>query len=127
MLILEHLILALIPPLVDIILKGRNMDDDTIRQCNIFDDRIKELESRVGYLETNDAASDEKIKTIFTMLTRIETLLERYTQEMKASMKELTLELDTIKQRPAKNWDSLINAIIAAIAGAAVIYFIGGR
>ena len=103
------------------------MDDDTIRQCNIFDDRIKELESRVAYLETNDAASDEKIKTIFTMLTRIETLLERYTQEMKASMKELTLELDTIKQRPAKNWDSLINAIIAAIAGAAVIYFIGGR
>ena len=103
------------------------MDDDTIRQCNIFDDRIKELESRVGYLETNDAASGEKIKTIFTMLTRIETLLERYTQEMKASMKELTLELDTIKQRPTKNWDALINAIIAAIAGAAVIYFIGGR
>ena len=103
------------------------MDDELIRQCNAFDDRIKELESRVGYLETNDAASDEKIKTIFTMLTRIETLLKEYTQEMKTSMKELATELDTVKNKPARSWDSMVNAIIAAFAGAAVIYFIGGR
>ena len=103
------------------------MDDEVMRQCQAFDDRIKELESRVGYLETNDAASDEKIKTIFTMLTRIETLLKEYTTEMKESMKELGKELDNVKSRPARSWDTLVNALIAAIAGAAIIFFMGGR
>lgn len=98
------------------------------------DRRIAETESRldiveavISELQIGAAAKDEKIKSIFAMLSDIKAMLKDYTVEMKSSMLRLAEDIERLKGRPTRFYDGAISSVIAALIGAAIVYFIGGQ
>ena len=63
---------------------------------------------RVTALEIKNAGQDEKFNRIFDMLEKIERTLEKLTE------------------KPAKRWDTIISALLAAGVAAALAWFARG-
>jgi len=68
----------------------------------------KEFFSKFEDLNINGARSDEKYAAILTAIARLET------------------QVSELVSKPSKRWDSIIVALIGALAGVAVGYFVGG-
>ena len=79
----------------------------------------------------------EQIKTLFERMGNLEKLtdsvnklaisLEQLTGKESATEKQvenLAEDLKEIKDKPAKRWDTVIAAVISALIGAAIAYFI---
>ena len=83
----------------EVALKLQETTDRSIRN----EGRIKKLEGESGVLHqlaTSVAVMAEQMKT------------------MNTSVKTLTNEVENIKDKPGKRWDSLVDKIVWAIAGA---------
>ena len=83
------------------------------------------------------ARQQEQIKTLFERMGNLEKLtdsvnklaisLEQLTGKESATEKQvegLAEDLKEIKDKPAKRWDTAIAAVISALIGAAIAYFI---
>jgi hypothetical protein len=107
-----------------------------MEKCQLHDDisrRLLEVESRldtidvsISNLQISAAAKEEQVKTIFVILAEIKQMLKDYTSEMKTSINRLASDIENIKGRPAKFADGMLAAVLAAIAGAAVMFFLKG-
>ena len=69
-------------------------------------EKHKEFFARIRALEQAKAVQEEQYKTI---LAKLETVAEA---------------VNILKERPAKRWDSAITAIISALVGGAIGYFV---
>ena len=88
-------------------------------------------------LDERVARHTEQIKTCFNQITDIKTMTE-CVHRLATSVETLALEqkstkekldnlsedVEEIKNKPAKRWDSIVTVIITAIATAIVTYFL---
>lgn len=87
----------------DLALKQQQTEDRSLRN----EGRIKKLEDESGVLHqlaTSVAVMAEQLKS------------------MNASVSTLTTEVEEMKEKPGKRWDSLVDKIIWAVAGAVLAY-----
>lgn len=89
----------------DIALKLQETTDRSIRN----EGRIKKLEDENG--------------TLHSLATSVAVMAEQMKQ-MNKSVTTLTEEMEEMKDKPAKRWDTLIDKIIWAVAGAILAYFL---
>lgn len=97
----------------------------------------EELTKKVFDLDERVARHTEQIKTCFNQITDIKTMTE-CVHRLATSVETLALEqkstkekldglsedVEEIKNKPAKRWDSIVTVIITAIATAIVTYFL---
>ena len=83
------------------------------------------------------ARDSERLKSLDTRMTNLEKLtesvnklaisLERLTAQQTVTeqrVETLTDDVEAIKEKPAKRWDTVIAAIISAIVGAGIAFLI---
>lgn len=100
--------------------------DDCARRIDAIETDVEFLKSEVRDLQIGATAKDEQIKTVFNVLAEIKQMLREYTIEMKGALSRLSDDIETVKARPGRFADGALSAGIAAIIGAAVMYFIRG-
>lgn len=79
-------------------------------------DRSVRNEGRIKKLEGENAV-------LHKLATSVEVMAERM-KGMNTSVTELAAEVEELKEKPAKRWDSLVDKIIWAIAGAVLAYLL---
>jgi chromosome segregation ATPase len=77
--------------------------------------RLVSLEQVVGDLRDRLARAETHSETIFSVLEEIKLALKEYTVEMKKAISDAMQEINTMKARPSRLWDTLV---IAGITGA---------
>ena len=85
-----------------------------ITDCKIYKDKVdnlvivtKEQEKRIGTLELNNTKTDVQYTEIMKTLNKL----------IDVTIPELSKEIQEIKDKPAKKWDTIVAGIIGAIAG----------
>ena len=102
------------------------LHDDISRRLSEAESRLDSIDVSISNLQISAAAKEEQVKTIFVILAEIKQMLKDYTSEMKTSINRLAADIENIKGRPGKFADGLLAAVLAAIAGAAVMFFLKG-
>ena len=102
------------------------LHDDISRRLSEAESRLDSIDVSISNLQISAAAKEEQVKTIFVILAEIKQMLKDYTVEMKTSINRLASDIENIKGRPAKFADGMLAAVLAAIAGAAVMFFLKG-
>lgn len=87
------------------------LHEHTEKRVDTLMESITDIEKRLASLETDEAISRDRIKRIFEDIEAMKILISGIADKM-----------DKIANRPAMRWDSLVNAIIAAGAGAFLVY-----
>jgi len=85
-------------------------------QCESLKEEIAILKEKVSKLETNTAVNEEQTKMIFKILT-----------EIKESIADINNTIQTIKEKPATRWESLITTIIMVAVSITVTFFITNK
>lgn len=100
-------------------------------------DNILRLEHELAEIKAHQAASDEQHKTIFRRLDKQDEMIESV-QKLASSVERLTLkqdgtekkldglcqDVDEIKAKPARRWETIVEKILFTVAGALAMYFI---
>lgn len=94
------------------------MSEDVQVLLGRFDERLDALGNRVHELELDRSDNIEMQKAIATITANIATLT--------AKIDALNAKVDELERKPAKRWDSLITAIIGAVAGIVVGWILSG-
>ena len=81
-------------------------------------DRSERNEGRIKKLEGENAVLHQLATSVAVMAEQLKT--------MNASVSTLTKEMEEIKEKPGKRWDSVVDKIVWALL-AAVIAFLLGR
>ena len=104
----------------------------------------EELTRKVIALDEVSVRHTEQIKTCFTQIAetksvtdsvyKLATTVEILALELQSTNKELkstnvkidkvSNEVEEIKEKPAKRWDSVVTLVITAIASAVITYFL---
>ena len=79
-------------------------------------DRSTRNEGRIKKLESESAVLHQLATSVAVMAEQMKT--------MNASVLTLTTEFEELKDKPGKRWDSLIDKIIWAVAGAVLAYIL---
>ena len=79
-------------------------------------DRSTRNEGRIKKLESESAVLHQLATSVAVMAEQMKT--------MNTSVLTLTTEVEELKDKPAKRWDSLIDKIIWAVAGAVLAYIL---
>ena len=80
-------------------------------------DRSQRNEGRIKKLESENAVLHQLATSVAVMAEQLKT--------MNTSVSTLTSEVEELKEKPGKRWDSLIGVIIGAIAGAVLAFIFG--
>ena len=96
---------------------------------------MDELEKQIRTMVTEQARQGEQIKTLFNSVGELKQLAEsvheialgvrdltRAQQSMGEKVGKLSADVDEIKSKPAKRWDSIVAYVITAVIGAVVGY-----
>ena len=85
-----------------------------IIECNVYKDKVDNLvatthnqEDRIAILERNNTKTDLQYDEIMRTLKKL----------IDVTIPELSKEIQEIKNKPAKRWESIVAGIIGAIAG----------
>lgn len=79
-------------------------------------DRSTRNEGRIKKLESESAVLHQLATSVAVMAEQMKT--------MNSSVLTLTTEVEELRDKPGKRWDSLIDKIIWAVAGAVLAYVI---
>lgn len=79
-------------------------------------DRSTRNEGRIKKLESESAVLHQLATSVAVMAEQMKT--------MNSSVLTLTTEVEELRDKPGKRWDSLIDKIIWAVAGAVLAYII---
>lgn len=90
---------------------------DLEHRLTTVEDRSKSNSHRLDEMEKRQDDLDELVSTVKVLAVR-EEAVENDVKEIKSDVKSLT-------GKPAKQWDTLINAIIVAVVSAVVGYVLG--
>lgn len=100
------------------------MDNDKLEQ------KVYEIEARLGIVEKDTRRNDEQHKEIFikleklviesnTVITQFQTILGMIT-DVKSDIKNIQSDMASQKEKPAKRWESIVMTVITTIVGAVV-------
>lgn len=85
-----------------------------LTDCKVYKDKVdnliidtKEQEKRITQLEMNNTKTDIQYNEIMKTLNKL----------IDVTIPELSKEIQEIKEKPAKKWDTIVAGIIGAIAG----------
>lgn len=85
-----------------------------VTDCKVYKDKVdnlvattKEQEHRIAKLEQNNTKTDLQYDQIMKTLNKL----------IDVTIPELSKEIQEIKEKPAKKWDTIVAGIIGAIAG----------
>lgn len=85
-----------------------------ITDCKVYKDKVdnlivttKEQEKRITQLEMSSMKTDTQYNEIMKTLNKL----------IDVTIPELSKEIQEIKEKPAKKWDTIVAGIIGAIAG----------
>ena len=93
------------------------MDEVKILEALARDnERLKSLDARMANLEKL-TDSVNKLAISLERLTTQQTVTEQ-------RVETLTVDVEAIKEKPAKRWDTVIAAIISALVGAGIAFLI---
>jgi SMC interacting uncharacterized protein involved in chromosome segregation len=79
-------------------------------------DRSERNEGRIKKLESES-------NVLHQLATSVAVMAEQM-KHMNSSVATLTSEVEEMKEKPGKRWDSLINLIIGAVAGAVLAFIL---
>ena len=79
-------------------------------------DRSTRNEGRIKKLEGENAVLHQLATSVAVMAEQMKT--------MNQSVSTLTTEMEELRDKPGKRWDSLVDKIIWAVAGAVLAYII---
>ena len=79
-------------------------------------DRSTRNEGRIKKLESESAVLHQLATSVAVMAEQMKT--------MNSSVLTLTTEVEELRDKPGKRWDSLVDKIIWAVAGAVLAYII---
>ena len=98
-------------------------------------ENILALEREMAEIKAKQAAADEQHKTIFQRLDKQDKMIESVhklaTSVEKLAMKQdametklgnLCTDMDELKSKPAKRWESIVEKVIFTVVGALVAY-----
>lgn len=85
----------------------------TESRIKTLEDKVEKVERKITNIEKEMAKSTTEISIIFTMLN-----------EIKADTKAIASDLQELKLKPAKRWDSIVGTIITVIVSTIVGYFL---
>lgn len=101
-----------------------------MEQALQFERELKELSTRL-------AAAEEQHKTLFNRLDRQEKMLDTVHKlalsvselankqgTMQTKLDDLCEDVEEIKEKPAKRWDSIVEKILLTVAGAFITYIL---
>lgn len=101
-----------------------------MEQALQFERELKELSTRL-------AAAEEQHKTLFNRLDRQEKMLDTVHKlalsvselaskqgTMQTKLDDLCEDVEEIKEKPGKRWDSIAEKILLTVAGAVVAYLL---
>ena len=77
-------------------------------------DRSTRNEGRIKKLESESAVLHQLATSVAVMAEQLKT--------MNSSVQTLTTEVEELRDKPGKRWDSLVDKIIWAVAGAVLAY-----
>lgn len=80
------------------------------------EEQIKSLADRMGNLEKL-TESVHNLSISLERMTAKQAALETH-------VGEIATDVDELKEKPVKRWESIVAAVIAALVGAAVTYFL---
>ena len=92
-----------------------NIEDIAIKLQETTD-RSTRNEGRIKKLESESAVLHQLATSVAVMAEQMKT--------MNASVLTLTTEVEELRDKPAKRWDTLVDKIIWAVAGAVLTYII---
>lgn len=98
---------------------------------------MQDIEKAIQDIVKTQAAQAEQIKTLFNQLDDVKKLAESV-QDMALSMRDLTAaqrsmdskvtklnaDMDEMKLKPAKRWDSVTMSVVTAIVTAAITFYL---
>ena len=90
-----------------------NIEEVAIKLQETTDRSIRN-EGRIKKLEGESAALHQLATSVAVMAEQMKT--------MNKSVVTLTSEVEELKDKPAKRWDSLVDKIVWAVAGAVLAY-----
>lgn len=90
-----------------------NIEDLALKQ-QITEDRSLRNEGRIKKLEDESGVLHQLATSVAVMAEQLKS--------MNASVSYLTSEVEEMKEKPGKRWDSLVDKIIWGVAGAVVAY-----
>ena len=92
-----------------------NIEDIAIKLQETTD-RSTRNEGRIKKLESESVVLHQLATSVAVMAEQMKT--------MNSSVLTLTTEVEELRDKPAKRWDSLVDKIIWAVAGAVLAYII---
>ena len=92
-----------------------NIDEIAIKLQETTD-RSTRNEGRIKKLESESAVLHQLATSVAVMAEQLKT--------MNSSVLTLTSEVEELKDKPVKRWDSLVDKAIWAVAGAVLAYFL---
>ena len=94
------------------------MEGNTEAAIARMEQQIKELARRMDSLE-------KLIETVQTLALSVKELSTRQ-ESTEEQLGTISKKVTAIEEKPAKYWSSVITAVISALVGAAIAYFIKG-
>ena len=88
----------------------------------------KTIDARLQQMEANQTRIGGDVQTLFNHMNDLavsNAKLETLMSNLMLVAGELKEAVESLKAKPAGRWESLISTLISALAGAAVMYFIG--
>lgn len=95
------------------------MQQDVTAELAGLEEKAAELLRRVDRLEEGQMALNR-------LATAVEVLATRQ-ENMGKSLERLNLQLDDLERRPARRWDSLVDKVLLALAGAFAAFLLAGQ
>ena len=90
------------------------------------------MEQKTENMAVTIATHTEQIKTLFNQQTALDEMVRAVTtlavkmDNVERSQSKIEQSLSDLKSAPARNWQTLIAALISGMAGAAIGLFISG-
>ena len=83
--------------------------------------RLSTTEEAVRGIYENIKDIKEAQKTIFVISAKLNLLTSEY-QNLNQNVHRISADIQQIKERPSKNWDTLTNTIIVCVVSASIGY-----
>lgn len=99
----------------------------------------KEMFSRIGALEQNNAAIKERLSGIWKTMDTLSSDVGSAKKEIAAALREISSlsrtekdledlgeDVEEIKKKPGERWEMLVGCVLSALAGAFLLWVVSG-
>lgn len=99
-------------------------DEEAAIKLTDLDNRAKSNTHRLDKLEKSNEAIN-RLATAVEVMAKEQSHQTQAMADIKTDVSKLDTKVEALEQKPAKRWEALVGAIIAALVALAVGYFLG--